>query len=979
MKNRKNKLPKHIVFLEFRDEAKVFLRHYRNEIARYPENFMIITFHRLVKQFLLTRGIRSIDSFHFCPTESRKRLLCKLEEYTKDVRRECSIRDSFGIGESYTENLLFYLRAILSSWLYRVEVISNTTAYYKSDTIITIGSERIMTARTPNTEEEERYIRDIINQASEKKKIAVKRLCTSYFLSWLRRLLSTAFEKFARNLLCDISRCFIKPGKNSILALTDSYGMANLLKGLRKDLGERYDLAVLGISRKFKAKDILKEFTRKKTGAFRYFFYNADRKTRFSRSFLKERNEFRSRMYALIDSWTYRDISPAKWLKPKYGFALEPGIIEKTYYNAFNLNRFLDKWRPMFVLSPNSRSMTAVAGELCRLKGIPSVVIPQGPLTPITDKHSAKEWRENALGLVDTPYTYLAIQNLNTEKFLSEIQTKNKPIITGPLILGVKNKSAQDSENLRKKFAPSGEKIILHAGTPKDRKSQRLLNYETIDEYVDGIASLINAVNKIKGIYLIVRYRVVDGLSVEALRSLLPDSKRYSIASEGSFSDYLSIADLLVSFSSSTMEEALQNDIPVLQYNKYDRYRHMKGIELLPGSKDPAPSAVYNVNSEKNLPFALGWVIENHLLLKNPPKGIFDEYKYKPEEITKLSDLIRNPEKIGIAEIAPNANYHVIGKKNILDSTDAKFRKYRREWIENPEQFKVREFPLHLDIELTNFCNLKCAYCASTYNRWGSDKKGKMPFGLFKKIIDEGKENGLYSIKFSLRGESMLHEDLPRMVEYAKKSGIIDMYFNTNGMLLDRKTSDRLIEAGLNRISISCDGWDKKSFEKNRLGARFEDVYENIRELRDARGKRKTSHPKIRIQTVMLPEIKKHLKEFLDLWSPLADEIGYLDAREEGPGVDHRGLKANWACPFLWQRMVILWDGTILPCLLHGVGDSSSVEMGNAKDSTIKEKWLSKKMNDFRDLHKDGKSHAIKACDECSYRALEIKKLNTKE
>ncbi len=200
------------------------------------------------------------------------------------------------------------------------------------------------------------------------------------------------------------------------------------------------------------------------------------------------------------------------------------------------------------------------------------------------------------------------------------------------------------------------------------------------------------------------------------------------------------------------------------------------------------------------------------------------------------------------------------------------------------------------------------------------------------------------------------------------------MYFNTNGVLLSEAKIEQLIDAGLKRISISCDGWNKKSFEKNRVGARFEEVYENILNLRKIRERFGVDYPKIRIQSVMLSDIKEHWKEFLDLWQPLADEIGYLDAREEGPGVDHRGLIANWACPFLWQRMVILWDGTILPCLLHGVKDSSSMEMGNVRDTSIREQWLTERLNNYREFHKNGKSHEIEACNRCSYRASEINK-----
>jgi len=333
-----------------------------------------------------------------------------------------------------------------------------------------------------------------------------------------------------------------------------------------------------------------------------------------------------------------------------------------------------------------------------------------------------------------------------------------------------------------------------------------------------------------------------------------------------------------------------------------------------------------------------------------------------------------------MAKAQANTNFHAVTKEGVFDGRkDDRFLEYRRRWYEYPDKFIVGNFPLHLDIESTNICNLKCPHCAVTSDSWGRrSPKGMISFSLYKKIIDEGSDSGLCSIKLSFRGEPLLHSQLPEMIAYARKKGIMDMYFNTNGLLLTEDICNRLIEAGLNRISISADGWDEDSFERNRLGAKFKVFYSNVLLLRKTRQKKGVNSPKIRIQAVMLKEIKEHWREYLNLWQPLADEIGYLDAREEGLGIDHRGLRADWACPFLWQRMVILWDGTILPCLMHGVEDLSLMKLGNVKNMNIKEAWLSERNNFYRTIHKQGEPHKIEACDRCSYRAMEINKLKEK-
>ena len=73
--------------------------------------------------------------------------------------------------------------------------------------------------------------------------------------------------------------------------------------------------------------------------------------------------------------------------------------------------------------------------------------------------------------------------------------------------------------------------------------------------------------------------------------------------------------------------------------------------------------------------------------------------------------------------------------------------------------------------------------------------------------------------------------------------------------------------------------------------------------------------------------------------------------------------------------MAILWDGTLLPCLMHGVSDFELMALGNVKEVSIKDMWLSERVNSYRELHKSGQAHKLEACDRCSYRAMELEKL----
>jgi len=318
-----------------------------------------------------------------------------------------------------------------------------------------------------------------------------------------------------------------------------------------------------------------------------------------------------------------------------------------------------------------------------------------------------------------------------------------------------------------------------------------------------------------------------------------------------------------------------------------------------------------------------------------------------------------------------NPNYHTIGGESVIRSKDPRFLEYRRKWEEWPKTFTVGEFPLHLDIEATCLCNLQCPFCATSYEPIGG--KGFMSFDTFKKIIDEGAEHGLCAIKLNSggRGEPMLNKSLPEMVAYAKSKGVMDVYFNTNATLLTREIGEKLIQAGLDRISISLEGTKAEVYEKYRVGASFEKVLNNIKEFIKLKIEMNAEKPLLRIQAVALPELIPALNEYKEFWQKIVDEVAFIDFKD----YSHikRDLIHDWACPYLWQRMMVSWDGTITICQFDY---SNHYKLGNVdRGDTIRAAWKGETMEKIRELNKKGRSHEVKICNGCAFRTTEILKL----
>lgn len=113
--------------------------------------------------------------------------------------------------------------------------------------------------------------------------------------------------------------------------------------------------------------------------------------------------------------------------------------------------------------------------------------------------------------------------------------------------------------------------------------------------------------------------------------------------------------------------------------------------------------------------------------------------------------------------------------------------------------YLVPSHPEVAQIEVTNRCNFSCPMCQRPHL---GVKLEDMGFELYKKVVD--KLDGVREVDLTGWGEPLLHPKIVEMINYAKKKGKW-VSLTSNGSLLTKKLSKKLIEAGLDSISISLD------------------------------------------------------------------------------------------------------------------------------------------------------------------------------
>ena len=311
--------------------------------------------------------------------------------------------------------------------------------------------------------------------------------------------------------------------------------------------------------------------------------------------------------------------------------------LKKIFEN--NTNRILS-------VTQDALGFQGLLGEMSNSKSFTSLLVTHGSHTKQKDSYAKLSWDERNKTLINAKFTFSAMQTpLAYDYFINEKEKKAKLLITGPLIFGLKTKMIPKEVLTREMIFKENSKkfIFLHAGTPKDPNYFRPIIYETLDEYVKNLVDIINAIKECKGTFLAIKFRETDLLKLDMLKQLLPKDDCYEIYIDGKFSDYLTYSDFLISYSSTTIEEALINQKPVLLYNPRNNYFHIKG-ELLEEENTNLITTVYNINSRKNLSWGLNWIKKNFSNKKNFLQ--WEKYSFKENELHSYKKIINKVFKI---------------------------------------------------------------------------------------------------------------------------------------------------------------------------------------------------------------------------------------------------------------------------------------------------------------------------------------------
>ena len=302
--------------------------------------------------------------------------------------------------------------------------------------------------------------------------------------------------------------------------------------------------------------------------------------------------------------------------------------------------------------------------------------------------------------------------------------------------------------------------------------------------------------------------------------------------------------------------------------------------------------------------------------------------------------------------------------------------------------------PKKVYLELTSRCNLHCSMCFRKL--WFDETAGDMTDALLGRLCEQLPQlSSLETVMFGGVGEPLLDTRLENLVAVFHEKNLRTEII-TNGSLLTAARSRVLVDAGLDRLWVSMDGFSAQSYAQQRLGGRYVRLMENLAAFNRARSGRSTE---LGLTFVITPENVSELDKidpFADRmqaeWLNLSHVVPAAPLKKEDAVYDlpvtlgkvlrvSRSAKPpqHDSCPFVRDAAVFVrWDGGVCPCmqLLHNCDTYLyeqrrrvfRCEFGSLAQQSLRQIWDSDAYRSFRELVREFDFPSCTICMGCDDR-----------
>ncbi len=293
--------------------------------------------------------------------------------------------------------------------------------------------------------------------------------------------------------------------------------------------------------------------------------------------------------------------------------------------------------------------------------------------------------------------------------------------------------------------------------------------------------------------------------------------------------------------------------------------------------------------------------------------------------------------------------------------------------------------PLHMQFELTNYCNLRCPVCP-TGTRTVGRQAAAMQVGLFERVMQEV---GPYLLTASLWGwgEPLLHPQLEEILRLARQHPVA-LLLSTNGQTLDdERLQDALLRQPPAHLIVAIDGLTDETNCRFRAGARLQPAIEGVRRLAEKKRQNGQTLPLLHMRYIVmkhnqheLPQVEAFARDhgfdlltlrtlsLIDTEAPDQVHGAFVpDAqrwRAYGYAEGKRQRRGDFICQEPFWFPTLLADGTLVACEQdYNAQQAFGKVSENASFASV---WRSRQAAAVRRLIRD-RAADLSFCRNCPY------------
>ncbi len=241
--------------------------------------------------------------------------------------------------------------------------------------------------------------------------------------------------------------------------------------------------------------------------------------------------------------------------------------------------------------------------------------------------------------------------------------------------------------------------------------------------------------------------------------------------------------------------------------------------------------------------------------------------------------------------------------------------------------------PIHMQVELTNFCSLQCPVCPLGRGLLNRPPR-QIDLDLYERLMAEVGPYLLTVILWAW-GEPLLHRDFSSAVRIARRYGVLPILSTNGEPLREARVCQALLAEPPEYLIVAIDGLRPETHRQYRVGSDLEGVLAGVRALAEAKRAAGQSLPRLHMRYLVMkhnqhevPDLgdfaAKHGFDLLTIrgLSIIDDQEAFhrrlmpdlKDFQSYSYKDNQRVLRSDFFCQHAFNLPAVLADGTIVAC-----------------------------------------------------------------